>query len=1000
MVENNNDEENLNLIAKDITYEKLIKLDETKYEIILRYQPSIQTIIKITKDCLANFEKNILKNYSLFICVDKVCPLKDNKIFESKEFEEIFDKFKKEFLEFKSNSELICKNNQDESKNDTLKNRLEFLKFFIKILTEIKQYNILKEILMDHIYLNPELKRQFIKQFIDEFKGKEEYLFNKEEIKFYEFLILEFNYLEDSLEYKSTKIENDNFNYEIKLNKEIENIQYLNEFIGSFSKQKDKEVIKDMEIFIFNFFNSTNNLNYLFKNCNAYLNDPQMMNSNIIDLYKYIISNSEKNCILKLNSLFSLSKKIIFKFAISFNDKKEDLYFYGNTRINEINNYLNMNFKDFKNNDDEYFMIEYKDENDNKYFAFDEFDSNKTINELIKNGKKLEIKKESFDKAKLLDSNNNLTEKFNSILTDWFKIYSKQKDIMNRNQLANFFNKVYGKNKQHFNKESMKIYHFLNYNSKSLERITLNEFKAFYKKACKNKFNDVITNIKNMNLTPNLTRKIQEINNNKLPRYYLSNKVDEFKESYLWKLLTDNFTNSLKEEIFNFLSFLCVNEELYNNVLNDFNNKDNMKFCQKNDHYIEKLNNLYIIESIIEDVEIHNNKDYISDNQKEIILYENIHPQKSNPFEDEKCFEKKNQFFINFIKNSYSDLVLYTSLILEKLNNYKEETDTNNDNNNNIIIHSCIKCLDIINIIYNSYHNINAKIVNNNNIINIKYKELRNIIVKNELSNNINDKTIYKEIIIQIIKCVDKFCDKLDYKNKDENNATISILKQNCYILLFSLLYTNREIFEIINKNKEINQLFDKVLRDLYLFDDNKKDFEFYFTYIFEQIEDKISDEFLSYLIDLLFEILQEYIKSNKTKIENEFISYHLKLLLNYCSKKENLKKKLKDEFEKIFEQYNNFINNKNSENINGEIFKFIIQELLSKTLDEIDDELFNNELKNITQGEKTFDNNIDNCSFDESIQKLKSNEEKKISKEKEKYNYIEKLLKEDDNIS
>ena len=108
-----------------------------------------------------------------------------------------------------------------------------------------------------------------------------------------------------------------------------------------------------------------------------------MMNSNIIDLYQYIIINTEKNCILKLNSLFSLSKKTIVKFAISFNDKKRDLYFYGNTRINEINNYLNINFKDFKNNDDEYFMIEYKDEKYNKYLLFDEFDSNKTLNELI-----------------------------------------------------------------------------------------------------------------------------------------------------------------------------------------------------------------------------------------------------------------------------------------------------------------------------------------------------------------------------------------------------------------------------------------------------------------------------------------------------------------------------------------------------------------------------------------------------------------------------------------
>ena len=108
---------------------------------------------------------------------------------------------------------------------------------------------------------------------------------------------------------------------------------------------------------------------------------------------------------------------------------------------------------------------------------------------------------------------------------------------MNRKELANFFNKLCGKNKSLFNKESMKIYDFLKENSKSLERITLNEFKAFYKKACKNKYNNVINNIKNMDLTPNLTRKIQEINNNKLPRYYLSNKVDEFNESYLWKSL-------------------------------------------------------------------------------------------------------------------------------------------------------------------------------------------------------------------------------------------------------------------------------------------------------------------------------------------------------------------------------------------------------------------------------------------------------------------------------
>ena len=51
--------------------------------------------------------------------------------------------------------------------------------------------------------------------------------------------------------------------------------------------------------------------------------------------------------------------------------------------------------------------------------------------------------------------------------------------------------------------------------------------------------------------------------------------------------------------------------------------------------------------------------------------------------------------------------------------------------------------------------------------------------------------------------------------------------------------------------------------------------------------------------------------------------------------------------------------------------------------MDKIDDDLFKKELKNITQGEKTLDNNIYNCFFDESIQNLKSNEEKKISEKK-----------------
>ena len=1074
----NNEENNSDIASKINSYEELIKINETKYEEILQMKTK-NLIIKIANDCaksLKKIEKNendrgkiILKNYSLLISLDKVCPFKENKIFDSKQLKEIFDIFKNEFFGLKNNN-----NNQDEEnkskkdnvndlpKSEQIEKRLEFLKFFIKILGESKEYNILIEILIEQEFFNIEQKKQIIKAFIDEFKEKKDF-YSKEEINFYEFLIMEFNYLKNNLEYKAIKNEKEN-NYKIKLNKltkKLEDIECLDKFIVLFFKEKDKNLIKEMEIFIFSSFSSylnkvnfsTLNLDFLFKKCEDFLNE-SFDSSNIINLCKYIINYSDINYILKAKSLSSLSKKTIFKFTISFKDKKKDLYFYGNTSINEINKYLNDNLKDFKNNHDEFLILENKNNND-------EFYLNKTLNELKK--EKLEIiSKKIIKRDELVDSNNKkLTEKFKAILEKWFYIFSKGQPKMNKSDIANCFNKMSRKEKPLFTERSMKVYRLLKFYSKSYEGMTLEEFKTFYEKSCDDKIDDVINNIRNMNY---ITEAPQEINDNndlnKFPRYYLSNKVREY---YLFNTLMDNFKYSLNEDIFDFMSFLSVNEEIYNNILNNFNTKEYMKFTKKNNLYLQKLYYLYIIESIIEDVEINNNTDDINDNkdnknQKEIIRHKDI--PKFESLLNQNNFDKKIKFFIDFIKNNYSDLVAYTSSILEKLNNNnKEENDNNKDNNNNnIIIRSCIKCLNIINNIYNSYHNINPNIVNNNNIINIKYKSLKNIIEKNQLSNNINDKTIYKEIISQIIKCIDKYCYIFDNKNQGEINEMISILNQNCYILLFSLLYTNKEIFEIIKGNKDIYLLFDKALKTLYLIENNTKiNFRFFFISIFKHKEDKISDELLLYLIDLLFQKFHEYIKSDKTKIENNLISFHLNLLLNYCSKKENLKTKFKEEFKKIFEQYNNFNNNKNNnEKINGEIFKSIIQEILEKSLEKIENESFKNELKNISQGKKipgdkiyntpgsnnentpgnnndnilnsinenTSGNNNDNIlnsinentsgnsnnnilnnnnatkiSFDDSMKELKSNEEKKISEKKEKYNNIDKLLTENKNI-
>jgi hypothetical protein len=103
---------------------------------------------------------------------------------------------------------------------------LEFLNFLIKIQEELNEYNILKDILKDQLLLSSEQKKQFIENFINGFNVNE--LLNKEKIKLFEYLIFEFNYLENSLEYKVKKNENDKSNYEItKLKEDINKIKFI-----------------------------------------------------------------------------------------------------------------------------------------------------------------------------------------------------------------------------------------------------------------------------------------------------------------------------------------------------------------------------------------------------------------------------------------------------------------------------------------------------------------------------------------------------------------------------------------------------------------------------------------------------------------------------------------------------------------------------------------------------------------------------------------------------
>ena len=187
---NKNSEENISDIARNISYNKLLTLDEKKYEDIFRFNQGIKKLKDIANECVSNFKENILKNYSILISMDKISPFIENEILDSKILEELFNKEFLEYKNFEQNKESISESNQNDK--DKLKNvspqfeqnekRLEFLKFLVKFQEGNNNYNNIKEIL---IFLNKEQKSPIINQMIDKFKEKE--LFdNKEEIKFYE----------------------------------------------------------------------------------------------------------------------------------------------------------------------------------------------------------------------------------------------------------------------------------------------------------------------------------------------------------------------------------------------------------------------------------------------------------------------------------------------------------------------------------------------------------------------------------------------------------------------------------------------------------------------------------------------------------------------------------------------------------------------------------------------------------------------------------------------
>ena len=875
---------------------------------------------QIVNLCISNLKQsnNILKNYSSLIYIYKNFG-NENELIEY--IKDLFKIFKNDFQNYIEKLKKI-KEEQTQTNNkiviDSLPHkihidiRIKFLELISKKMSNnLEIFEFLKEnILLTEKIFDAEDKIHFL-DFINKINNKKNEIeiinelllkiennnkkifIDNEDIIFYKYLFLELNYKENNLQFK-LKFENQlnkHINFEITtINKEVNKLNHYKNLIDLFYIQNKNECINEMAEFLFKLHIYNNNINNLCELNKHLLINKEKLNS--IYLYKYIIEETENESYSKKKSHKFLCKKRIFRIIIKNNKKqnkeKEEnsFYFFGNTKINEIHNFLRKKYPD------DYFSFNLVI--NKEYKTFNESDFNKTLNELKEQKIQLKINIKEIVKDKLFE-NNKLTNSFSNLLEVWFKMYSKNNEVMDKNGLSQFISKV---TRKYFSPETIKILRYFKKYAYDYTHYLLNkeEFINIYYKQLKEKgkIDVVYNNIKNMNYYPDLT----EINKAEIPkeednlniRFNLSNNENDNKNNniYLFDELVQKYNKTLNNEIFDFILFLSTNINIYNNVLNNFNNNENMKFTKKLNDHIDNMYNLYIIKSIFEDIkviELKNNEQY-----KNL----QICSEKYLPFDSEDNNNKKQQFVIDFIKNNYLVLIEYLSITLQNINN----DEKNKKGKKEIIIRLCLKGFEIINNIYNTYYKI------------IFEKESEDIILLNSPINIIKDNNLekylenhdnYKNIINNIIDFLSLHYLKYNSYEKDYN---LIKLMERCFELLLSLLYTNNYIYEKNCNSRQSKESLKNIIKNVLIINKNEKNKDFIRKlYFFNHKENKIPLKFLDFLIEETFSIFEEENNDFELAKYKKLFYMYFNNLCSYSIKNnyEKIKSKLIYIFTKIF---------------------------------------------------------------------------------------------------
>ena len=856
-----------------------------------------------------------------------------------------------------------------------------FYKFIEKFCSESEEINI-KNMNRNHILCE-------LFDLLFEENDKNNRIYTYEEIRLFIRLLYYKNYQNFDLYIIQDKWDE---NYEISIKPDKSSDKLIDIFWNILFKVDEEKIIKKIVDIICQI--SSDALIYKIndKLSSSYFGD-ENERKNIEKCYKLLKSffiESEKKLLINIKPHYSLLKNCIIKFPLKIiiednrkiiegkdNDNDNIELFYGNTSLNEIKVQI---IKKYSIENTSFIEIETFIKKGDEEIMLDNTYGNKSLFEILEefnliNSKIVDLSKIIYFKKKKeenLIEGKELSPKFKYILSKSFKKWTGGKNEMDKKSCIEYIIDATKIKRNSINENSSKVADMFRLDKEGKGYLTKEDIFKFYYDAIKNKnkIDLVWNNIEHMGYDSNLIEKHRlKIENsiydkNNLFRYYLSNIEKNFSEDFIYNY--NNLNPKINSDLFYFLS---TNEKNYEKLLNNPDEGANLIKAIINDDnkILEKLYYLIIIESILQDIEVHyikTNNNIFKNKSNNLQKYK-IASEAYEPFDDK--IEKKESFIIKLINNSDYCLINYANALIFK---YYEIND---------IQKKClIKCLKIIKIIYIikqsksiimpkktliEFESVEEKGIyyfNYSNICKLKIEKIESNIsysdlIKHAFNYIINNKNRKDELfgeffdlIIILISSEENYFSEIEKDNENFSNFSSMIKKEllsNSIFFIEKILLSLNYVSVEASKSKYISFLYDifesiysSILKREEKIDTNCGEYlELFkkfnkFVYGFDDFE---KEDEIKKLIEILFNELN---KDKEKLFPINLLFDYIDIFNNDLLKIKTIRKiifsyKLKEKDESIFYFiYKNFIKINNTSEIeirksNHENINFIVLE-------------------------------------------------------------------------